>query len=200
MFPFEMKVTCGLPRQPPEMSVFYLIRHAHADWTPDENRQLSAKGRADAERVADVLQRHPIGVICSSPSYRARQTVTPLAARLALPIHIVPDLRERQLGDAPVEDFVKAVEATWDDPTFAYPGGESNCAAQRRGIAVVHKLREQYPAAHIVLSTHGNLLALLLQHFDPSIGFPFWKSLSMPDVYRLDLSVEGESAIRRLWS
>jgi 2,3-bisphosphoglycerate-dependent phosphoglycerate mutase len=112
---------------------------------------------------------------------------------------MVPDLRERQLGEASVEGFVKAVEATWTDPAFAYPGGESNRDAQRRAVAVVHRLQEQYPAAHIVLSTHGNLLTLLLQHFDPSIGFPFWKSLSMPDIYRLDLSVESESAIRRLW-
>jgi 2,3-bisphosphoglycerate-dependent phosphoglycerate mutase len=182
------------------MSTFYLIRHAHADWTPDENRPLSARGCVDAERVADVLQQHPIGVICSSPSHRARQTAMPLAARLGLPIHIVPELRERQLGNAPVEDFVKAVEATWADPAFAYPGGESNSAAQRRGVAIVHRLLEQYPTAHIVLSTHGNLLALLLQHFDPSIGFPFWRSLSMPDVYRLDLSTAGEVVIRRLWS
>ena len=29
--------------------------HAHADWTADENRPLSARGREDAERVAEEL-------------------------------------------------------------------------------------------------------------------------------------------------
>ena len=153
----------------------------------------------DAKGVADVLHQFPIAVICSSPYHRARQTIAPLAARLNLPIHIVPELRERELGDGTVDDFYKAVEATWADPSFAHPGGESNAAAQRRGVAVVRKLLEQYPTEHLVLATHGNLLALLLQHFEPSIDFAFWKSLTMPDVYKLGVSADGEVAIQRLW-
>ena len=181
------------------MSVFYLVRHAHADWTPDENRPLSVRGHVDADRVADVLHQFPITGIYASPFRRARQTVTPLATRLDLPIHTVPELRKRQLGDGPIEDFFKAVEATWRDPSFAHPGGESNAAAQQRGVAVVRGLREQYATGHIVLSTHGNLLALLLQHFDPSIGFTFWRSLTMPDIYQLGVSADGKVSIQRLW-
>jgi len=182
------------------MSIFYLIRHAHADWTPDENRPLSARGRRDADRVADKLQRFPITVVYSSPFRRARQTVAPLAARLNLPIHIVPELRERQLSDGTVEDFFKAVEATWRYPTFVHSGGESNAAAQQRGIGVVRGLQERHPTEHLVLGTHGNLLALVLQYFDPSVGFTFWKSLAMPDIYRLSVSRDGEAAIQRLWT
>ncbi len=181
------------------MSIFYLVRHARAGWTPDENRPLSAKGHADAERVADALQQLPITVIYSSPARRAYQTITPLAARLDLPIHTLPDLRERQLCGGAVKDFFKAVEATWTDSSFTHPGGESNTAAQRRGVAAVRRLQEQHPTEHLVLATHGNLLALLLQHFDPSINYAFWKSLTMPDVYRLGVSADGEAAIRRLW-
>jgi 2,3-bisphosphoglycerate-dependent phosphoglycerate mutase len=181
------------------MSTFYLVRHAHADWTPDENRPLSARGSEDANRVADNLQRYPIGVICSSPFCRARQTIAPLAARLDLPIHIEPDLRERQLGGGSIKVFYKAVEATWRDPSFVHPGGESNAAAQQRGLAVVRRLQEQRIAEHIVLSTHGNLLALILQCFDPSIDFTFWKSLTMPDIYKLDLAQVGKAVICRLW-
>jgi 2,3-bisphosphoglycerate-dependent phosphoglycerate mutase len=167
------------------MSIFYLVRHAHADWTPDENRPLSTKGRMDAERVADVLRQFPVTAIYSSPARRARQTIAPLAAQLDLPIHTLPELRERQLSGGAVEDFFAAVEATWTDPTFVHPGGESNAAAQQRGIDAILTLQEQHPTEHIALATHGNLLALLLQHFDPSINYAFWKSLTMPDIYRL---------------
>ena len=52
---------------------------------------------------------------------------------------------------------------------------------------------------HIVLSTHGNLMALILQVFDPSLDFAFWKSLTMPDLYTLNFSQAGEAAIDRLW-
>jgi len=181
------------------MSIFYLVRHAHADWTPDENRPLSTKGRIDAERVADVLRQFPITAMYSSPARRARQTIAPLAAQLELPIHTLPELRERELCDSPVEDFFAAVKATWTDPTFAHPGGETNAAAQQRGVAATLTLQEQHPTEHIVLGTHGNLLALLLQHFAPSIDYAFWKSLTMPDIYRLTASVNSEASIQRLW-
>ena len=45
------------------MNTFYLVRHAHADWTPDENRPLSVRGSEDAIRVADVLQQYPLQVV-----------------------------------------------------------------------------------------------------------------------------------------
>ena len=41
------------------------MRHAHADWTPDEDRPLSASRREDANRGAHVLQQYPISMICS---------------------------------------------------------------------------------------------------------------------------------------
>ena len=181
------------------MTVFYLIRHAHADWTPDEQRPLSSRGQEDARRVADALCDLPIVRIHSSPFQRARQTVSPLAAGLGLPIHDEPDLRERKLGDGlGVDDFFAAVERTWRDPFYAHPGGEANAVAQRRGVAVVRRLWEQYPEEHLVLSTHGNLMALVLQHYDPCIDYAFWKALTMPDVYQLRLG-EGEASIARLW-
>ena len=35
--------------------------------------------------------------------------------------------------------------------------------------------------------THGNLLALLLRHFDGRVGFAAWEALTNPDVYRVTL-------------
>jgi 2,3-bisphosphoglycerate-dependent phosphoglycerate mutase len=181
------------------MTTFYLVRHAHAAWAPDEQRPLSARGVADAVRVAEVLQGQPVNRIVSSPYRRARQTVEPLAARLGLPIHEEPELRERELGGGEIADFVAAVEATWRDPSLAHPGGESNAVAQARGLGVVRRLEERHAGEAIVLGTHGNLLALILQGFDPSIGFGFWRALTMPDVYALSLVRGGQEAIRRLW-
>jgi 2,3-bisphosphoglycerate-dependent phosphoglycerate mutase len=179
--------------------VLYLVRHAHADWAPDEGRPLSDRGGADAHRVAEVLQRYPIDAIYSSPFCRARQTIGPLAVRLGLPVHVEPALRERRLAGGPVQGFLQAVEATWRDPSFAHPGGESNAAAQQRGLRVVRKLQARCAGEHIVLSTHGNLLALILHGFDPSIGFGFWRALTMPDIYTLRVTQGEQATIRRLW-
>ena len=152
------------------MSIFYLVRHAHADWTPDEDRPLSARGHADAERVADILQPYPIAAIYSSPFRRARETIVPLATRLGLRVRIAPELRERRLGHRATQGFLERVAATWRDPSFAHPAGESNTAAQRRGLSLVHRLRERRVAEHIVLSTHGNLMALPSQHVRQRAG------------------------------
>jgi len=50
---------------------------------------------------------------------------------------------------------------------------ESGFIAQKRGIAVVQRLLEKHPKQQIVLSTHGNLMALVLQPFDPSVDYIF---------------------------
>ena len=179
--------------------VFYVVRHAHAVWTPDEDRPLSAEGKKDALRVADVLCRLPIAGIYSSPYRRAVETVQPLADRLNLATTIEADLRERTLGNPRrATGFLSAVKQTWDDPAFAYPGGEANAVAQRRGVAVVERLAAGCDKGHVVLSTHGTLMALVLQHFDSCVDFIFWKTLTMPDIYALRL--EGSSvSIDHLW-
>lgn len=123
------------------MTIFYLIRHAHADWTPYEQRPLSSKGHEQARRVAELLCDLPITRIYSSPYQRARQMVAPLASRLGLPIQNEPDLRELALGDASsVNDFYVAVMKTWQDPAFSHPGGEANASAQQRGVTIVQRL------------------------------------------------------------
>ena len=63
--------------------------------------------------MADVLGGFPIAAIYASPARRAWETVAPLAARLGLPVHVVPGLRERKLCDGAVDDFFAAVRATW---------------------------------------------------------------------------------------
>jgi 2,3-bisphosphoglycerate-dependent phosphoglycerate mutase len=170
-------------------------------------RPLSARGQSDAQQVADVLAQYAISMLISSPYTRARQTIAPLAARRRLAIHIETDLRERRLGGEsathPFTDgtrFLAAVRATWRDFDFAHPGGESNTAAQERGVAVVTQLQAAYPGESLVLSTHGNLLALILQHFDPNIDFNFWHNLTMPDIYCLRLTVETRPSIEHVWS
>ena len=180
------------------MTIFYLIRHAHTFWTPDENRPLSVQGSRDAIRVADALEEYPVNTIYSSPATRARQTISPLAERLGLQIYIEPDLRERKLGVEKFEDFFGAVEVTWRDPYYAHPGGETSAKAQKRGLTIVKRLQATNPDKAIVLSTHGNLMAHVLQGFDPSVDFYFWKSMTMPDIYLLKIG-SRKPTIQRIW-
>jgi 2,3-bisphosphoglycerate-dependent phosphoglycerate mutase len=178
--------------------IFYLVRHAHADWRPDEQRPLSEPGKQDALRVMEMLAGNPINAVISSPYKRAVQTVEPLAAELSLKIQIEERFRERKLGTWSAARFGAAVGRTWRDMTFQYPDGESNRAAQQRALVALTELTAVGLGDHCVVGTHGNLLALILNAFDPAIGYDFWSAMSMPDVYQLQLNDVG-GTWQRLW-
>jgi broad specificity phosphatase PhoE len=77
----------------------WIVRHARAGdrqrWHgPDELRPLSKRGRQQAEVLAELLADAGVERICTSPSLRCRQTVEPLAARVALPVEDDDDLAE----------------------------------------------------------------------------------------------------------
>ena len=180
------------------MTTYLLVRHAHSRWTPDEMRPLSAQGLDAAQQVVRTLIQFPIEAIYASPYTRALQTIEPYAAETGLPICIEDDLRERQLGGRPADDFEAAIEAVWRNPSFAHPGGESNRTAQQRGVAVLEALHLRHPIGHVAVATHGNLMALILQHYDPSLGYDFWRQLRMPDVHRLQMARDGSVAIERI--
>lgn len=181
------------------MTTFVLIRHAESAWSADEERPLTVAGRQAADVLPARLDGHAITAIYSSPYRRARETVSPLATRLGLPISEVRDLRERTLGSF-AGSFEDAVAATWSDFAFAHPGGESSRDAQERALAVVGSVARRHPGETVVLASHGNLLALLLHRFDPRIGFEFWKSMALPDVFELLLAADETGSFRRLGS
>lgn len=164
----------------------YFVRHAHSVYTPDERqRPLSEKGRADAEKVKEALKNQGIDRVLSSPYKRAIETVEPLAGVIGVPIELVEDLRERQLSGGPVEDFATAIERVWADETYAFGGGESNEAAKERGVSATLEVLESYPGERIAIGTHGNLMVLVMKHFDQRYGLEFWRELAMPDIYCL---------------
>lgn len=175
------------------MTSILLVRHADAPWSPDEMRPLSPEGEAAAHRLAAQLSSLPITAVYSSPYRRALQTLAPLADHLGLPVRELSGLRERSLGSFGSVSFEEAVASTWTDFDLAYCGGESSREAQRRGISSIRWLADRHPDGLVVAGTHGNLLALVLNAFDGSVGLEFWRTLTRPDVVRLDLLSSGQS-------
>lgn len=178
-----------------------LVRHAHADWKPDEMRPLSESGLRDADRVADISSQESPVAIYSSPYRRARETVEPLADRLSLPIEEMAELRERSLGSGWEDDWLATIRPTWEDFSFAYPeGGETNDEAMGRARIALGTLCLEHSGQTVVVATHGNLLVLLLRVLDPIKGFEFWRSLTLPDIYRAVVNRDGISDLQRLWT
>jgi 8-oxo-dGTP diphosphatase len=85
-------------------AVSILLRHASAghrhDWPgDDEHRPLDAKGRREAEEIAETFGGEDIRRVLSSPYTRCVQTVEPLAAALGLEVEVDERLAEGA-GDA----------------------------------------------------------------------------------------------------
>ncbi|PHD57418.1 histidine phosphatase family protein [Bacillus toyonensis] len=168
------------------MTTIYFVRHAHLTYTKEEReRPLSEKGHCDAENVTRLLKDGHIDVVISSPYKRAIQTVQGIANTYNVSIQIEEDLRERLLSSEPLEDFNDAIENVWEDWTFAYEGGESNDVAQKRAILCMQNILEKYKGKNIVIGTHGNIMVLLMNYFDSKYDFQFWKTIQIPDVYKL---------------
>ena len=169
-------------------NTYYFIRHAHSNYTPDEiNRPLSNKGQESLAQL-DFLADKPITAIYSSTYQRAIQTVEPLAQSLKLAIQSDERLIEWKLSSQAIadQDFEEALMQLWSRPTFSLVGGESNQQAQQRALTFLHELESKHRNEEIIISSHGNLICILLSAFDPSIDYNFWRNLSMPDVLVLD--------------
>ena len=165
-------------------NTYYFIRHAHSNYTPDEiNRPLSDKGLESLEKL-DFLADKPITAIYSSPYQRAIQTVEPLAQSLKLAIQTDKRLIERKLSSQAIadHDFEEAFMQLWSRPTLSLAGGESNQQAQQRALTFLHELESKHQNEEIIISSHGNLICILLSAFDSSIDYNFWHNLSMPDL------------------
>ncbi|MFK4423190.1 MULTISPECIES: histidine phosphatase family protein [Bacillus] len=168
------------------MTTVYFVRHAHSTYTKEEReRPLSEEGEIDAGNVTSLLKDKNIDVVISSPYKRAIQTVQGIANKYNLSIQLEEDLRERLLSKEPVTDFNDAIQKVWEDWTFAYEDGESNDVAQRRAVICMQSILKKYKGKNIVIGTHGNIMVLLMNYFDSKYGFQFWKTLHMPDVYKL---------------
>ncbi|MBZ5200672.1 histidine phosphatase family protein [Planomicrobium chinense] len=177
----------------------YLVRHAHSDYTPDErSRPLSEQGVKDARKVAESLNTEGIERVISSPYKRAIQTVEGISREINTGITLWEGFRERLLSKEPLVDFPAAVAKVWEEEHFAFEGGESNQEARARGIKEVQKLLQQHAGERIAIGTHGNILALILNHFDSHYGIDFWRQLEMPDIYCLSFEGLELKNVRRI--
>src|SRR5689334_11122571 len=94
------------------MTTILLIRHGETDangkllagWTPGWH--LNARGRQQAERLAELLAKAPLEAVYTSPLERAIETAEPIARSRGLAPLVLDDLGEMRVGE-------------WEGKTFA---------------------------------------------------------------------------------
>ncbi|WP_078395105.1 histidine phosphatase family protein [Shouchella patagoniensis] len=163
----------------------YLVRHAEATGQ-DPDARLTKQGEADALSLVHFFENKKISSIISSPYERAVKTIAPSAKKLNLPIKTDERLKERVLTTEKLMDWESPLKESFLYKDSKLLGGETSNEATQRILAVCNEVSST--TENTVLVTHGNLLALLLNHYNPAFGFSEWKKLRNPDIFRIDLN------------
>jgi len=185
-------------------TVLYFVRHAESQYVEGQERErgLTEQGHQDAGTVASLLHGEQIQLFYSSPYRRAVDTIQILADRSGGIVVTEEDLRERLLSSLDVkhDSFRESKQRLYRDPTYAFPGGESGEQARSRAVAVIDRILDKHTGQKVVIGTHGDVMTLILQHYDSSYGYDFWESTSMPDIYELVFDGTHKLVqVTRLW-
>jgi broad specificity phosphatase PhoE len=144
---------------------------------------LSDRGRLQARRLAERLEKERLAAIYTSPLQRARDTAHAIAERQRLPVTIEPRLAEihhglwQGLTALDVGARFPAEYAQWltEPHQVVMPEGESLADVARRARQVLTEVLARHRAGKVVLCSHDAVLRVLLL---TSLGLTlehFWK-------------------------
>lgn len=179
-------------------TVLYFVRHAESLYAPGEERSrgLTERGKFDALRVRRTLQDTLFDAVVSSPYERAIQTILPTAGDR--PVRIYEDLRERTIGEIGDTSFGEAKYAVYQDFDFSFPEGESSRSAQQRAVSVILELLRMHEGQTLMIGTHGDIMTLIFNRFDSAVRYEFWRSSTMPDIYKLEFHGDQLDRMNRI--
>jgi len=156
-----------------EPATFYLVRHGESEanaarrFAGQSDSPLTARGRRQAETVAKELAKVKFDKVVSSDLSRTRDTAEIIARAQGVPVEIVPELREIDVGDRTGQTFdeVAGLPEWKDDGFVAWPGGETLDQVLARTLAAIDKLAGENPGRTILVVGHGGVNRILLSHF-----------------------------------
>jgi broad specificity phosphatase PhoE len=154
-------------------TTFYFVRHGESEgnaariFTGHSDSPLTARGRRQAATVADELAKVKFDRIVSSDLARSRDTAEVIAKRRGIPVEVVPELREINVGERTGKTFDETAGMPgWNDDGFvAWPGGETLDQVLTRTLGAIERLTRESPGKTILIVGHGGVNRILLSHF-----------------------------------
>jgi probable phosphoglycerate mutase len=183
-----------------------LVRHGETAWNAEGRVQgqtdipLSVHGHAQAQAAAEVLCRHDFSAAYASDLMRVRQTAEPAVHRLALPLALDPDLRERHYGiferllytevrSRYPEHYARFREKDLD---FDIETGESLRSFYERAIGAVQRIAARHRGEQVLVFTHGGVLEMVYR-FVRGVGLSSPRDFGIPNcgVNWVEISAQG---------
>jgi broad specificity phosphatase PhoE len=163
------------------VTTFLLIRHAAHDLlgkvlagrAPDVH--LNARGKMEAELLADRLARLPISAIYTGPLERAQETALPLSNRLRLEAYLAPAFDEVEFGAWMSLTFADLEQRpdwkAWNEfrDRVIPPQGESIQIVQERAAKELERLAQAHAGETVAIVSHGEVIKSVLMHY---LGIP----------------------------
>jgi 2,3-bisphosphoglycerate-dependent phosphoglycerate mutase len=180
-----------------------MVRHAESPYNEgtERTRGLTPKGKADIEKVTELLIDEEIDMVISSPYARAVLSVEELAKHLNIEVQLLEDLREFDFGTEMIgfEELMASISEGFKNPEYFLPGAESSAECQKRAIAILESVLNEHKGKKIAVGTHGLVMTLMMNYFDQAYDFDFLNQLSKPDIYKMEFEDLELKEVTRLW-
>lgn len=200
------------------MNTIFLVRHGEnrANLTKEFSYKhvdypLTEKGRLQAQQTARYFREKQIDAIYASPLKRAQETADIIGRELRLPVTVIEDFREVNVGTLELQPVSKAL---WDfhntlvldwwngKPDSQFPGGENYhqlLARMQRGLKLV--LQGQRDTRSIIIG-HGGIFTFTLKDICPEADLDMiWRTATQNcSVSRLDFAERMLTATLHTWA
>lgn len=140
--------------------------------------QLTQRGRAQAQALAERAAAEPIDLIIASPLRRAWETAQAVAERKRVPLLAEPRLQEMDYGrfdqvDIDDPDFLRVKRSF----TRRMGGGESILLVAGRIYPLLEELHQRYEDKNLLLVCHGTVCRVIHSYFGDLTEQEFWDSI-----------------------
>lgn len=155
------------------MTTVYLARHGQSDWNAagrwqgHADRPLTALGLRQAAELAEELAGVPLDAVYSSDLRRARETAEAVAAPRGLPVVVLRDLREVDVGSwsgltrAEAKERFPREFGRWTDGGHGWHDGETYERMAERVVEAVGRIAAGHSGGTLLVVSHGGPIRAL---------------------------------------
>lgn len=183
------------------MKQLILVKHSLpkiVEDVPAREWELSEKGRALAEILADRLRQYQPEIIISSNEPKARQTAEIISANLGgVAFRVENGLHEHDRNHSPFysqETFQSLVREFFTKPDVLVFGDETANQALIRFRDSINAILPSHANKNLVVVSHGTVISLFVSWLTGMDGYLLWKELGLPSFVVLD--VQSKSLLK----
>lgn len=155
------------------MTTFFFVRHGESEanaahrFSGRTDSPLTERGRKQAEVVAAALEAVPFDRIVATPLSRSLDTALVIGRRRKLPVDVVDDLIEIDVGDRTGATFdeIRGLPDWKEDGFMAWPNGETLEHVLERALRALRRIHRESEGGTVLVIGHGGVTRILVSHF-----------------------------------